>query len=111
MIKKDSLARCSHLQRRPTVVPGSGPVSDHNELKSMHPKHTSFVEKVLLRGKHAQKSTVCSDKSGTIEVKGKTAGVRKASEGARAEAGRALTVITCTRAPAYELSQALQAQV
>lgn len=65
MIKKHSLARCSHLQRRPTVVPGSGPVSDHNELKSMHPKHTSFVEKVLLRGKHAQKSTVCSDKSGT----------------------------------------------
>lgn len=49
--------------------------------------------------------------SRTIEVKGKTAGVRKASEGARAEAGRALTVITCTQAPACELSQAFQVQV
>ena len=49
--------------------------------------------------------------SRTIEVKGKTAGIRKANEGATAEASRALIVITCTQAPACELSQASQMQV
>ena len=119
---KHSLAKCSHLcQRRATVVPGSGPVSDHKELKSMHPKHISFVEKVLLRGKRAEVNSMLrvglrripgsSVLSRTIEVKGKTAGIRKANEGATAEASRALIVITCTQAPACELSQASQMQV
>lgn len=48
--------------------------------------------------------------SRTIEVKGKTAGMRKAKEGATVEAGRALIVITCTQL-LHELSQAFQMQV
>lgn len=108
-----------------SVVPGSGSVSDCNELKSMHltvNQHAaSFVETVLLtrvcrtkqyaQGDWDWGAAAAAVASAAREVKAKAACTRKASHGAKVKAGRALIVIFCTWTPAHESSQVFRMKV